>query len=154
MSGLEGIAALGLASNIFQVISFGYNTIQLLKHAYQNGSLEGSVYGHVSELRIIADDIQKVISKGAATKSLSKQDQNLLKISQRCYAVARDLQEEINFIGGHAKRGSLGATLKVAAKANWRKRRLDRMGTDLQRAEDVLQTGLLDQIWSVLLIRP
>lgn len=149
MSGLEGLAALGLASNIFQVVSFGCSTIKLIKHVYQNGPLDDAVYGNAAELRIIANGFREGPPRGVSTKSLSQQDKNLLRISEKCYAVARDLQEEINFIGGHSKRRSLSATVKVAAKANWRKRRLDRMEADLQRAESTLQTGLLDQIWFV-----
>lgn len=54
-----------------------------------------------------------------------------------------DLQEEIAFLVGQSGQGSLRATLKIAAKANWRKRRLDRMEKALSDAEQLMQTTLL-----------
>lgn len=54
-----------------------------------------------------------------------------------------DLQEEIAFLIGQNGQGSLRVTLKIAAKANWRKRRLDRMEKDLDDSEKLMQTILL-----------
>lgn len=54
-----------------------------------------------------------------------------------------DLQEEIAFLAGQNGQGSLRATVKMAAKANWRKRRLDRMEKALSDAEQLMQTTLL-----------
>lgn len=54
-----------------------------------------------------------------------------------------DLQEEVAFIVGQDGQGKLRATLKIAAKASWRKRRLDRMEKALSDAEQLMQTTLL-----------
>lgn len=54
-----------------------------------------------------------------------------------------DLQEEISFLVGQTGKGSLRATLKIVAKANWRKRRLERMEKALSDAEQLMQTTLL-----------
>ncbi|KAJ0116934.1 hypothetical protein J7T55_003348 [Diaporthe amygdali] len=61
---------------------------------------------------------------------------------------ARDLREEIQFLVGNAKQGSLASTLKVVARTNWRRRRLERLKESLQGAEKLMQTGLLTRIWS------
>lgn len=54
-----------------------------------------------------------------------------------------DLQDEIAFLLDQNGQGSLRATLKIAAKTNWRKRRLDRMEKALSDAEQLMQTTLL-----------
>lgn len=149
MSGLEPLVALNLACNIFQTVSFGREIIGIAKQVYQNGSLDDAVYSYASDLRGVTDGIRGVRPKGPSTDALSPQEKRLLKVSDACYGSARDLQEEVSFIAQHARQGSLLAAIKVAAKTNWRKRRLDRMESELCRAESVLQTSLLDQIWLV-----
>lgn len=145
MSGLEAMAALGLACNIFQVISFGHETISLVKRIYQNGTPGGALSGNASHLREIASRIESAQVPSAAASA--RQDQILLTVAQKCQTAARDLQEEVKFIVEGAAAGSLGATLKVAVKTNWRKRRLDRLEKDLRDAERLMQTGLLAQTW-------
>jgi hypothetical protein len=148
MSGLEALVALGLTCNIFQTITFGCEIITLAKHVYQSGTLDNAIHAYAGELRGVADGIRTACPHDSS-KALSLQDKQLLKLSRTCCTAARELQEEVEFIIGNAQRGSLLATIKVAAKANWRKRRLDRIEGELHRAESVLQAGLLGQIWLV-----
>ncbi|OHF03273.1 hypothetical protein CORC01_01326 [Colletotrichum orchidophilum] len=139
MSGLE---ALGLACNIFQVISFGRETASLVKRVYRDGSVDDALEANAKDLAQLASHVQTL----EVPKTPSKQEHQLLEIAKKCQAVARDLTEEIAFIVGHKKKGSLAATIKVAAKANWRKRRLDTMERKLNDAERLMQSGLLGRI--------
>lgn len=149
MSGLEALAALGLTCNIFQTISFGRKIIALAKHVYRNRSLDDAMYTYAGELRDVAANIQAAISKDPSTKALSSQDNQILEMSRKYSTAARELQDEVEFLGINAQRGSLLATTKVASTANWRKRRLDRIERELRQTERNLQTGLLGQIWYV-----
>ncbi|KAK1724250.1 uncharacterized protein BDZ83DRAFT_623479 [Colletotrichum acutatum] len=139
MSGLE---ALGLACNIFQVISFGRETASLVKRVYRDGTVDDALEANAKDLAQLAKHVQTL----EVPKSPTKQEHQLLEIAKKCQAVARDLTEEIAFIVGHKKKGSLAATIKVAAKANWRKRRLDTMERKLNDAERLMQSGLLARI--------
>ncbi|KAI7788130.1 hypothetical protein LA080_012194 [Diaporthe eres] len=121
MSGLEALAALGLACNIFQVISFGRETLGLVKSVYHDGTLDDSGQDH--------------------------RNTRLADVTKKCTGVARDLQEEIAFLVGQNGQGSLRASLKIAAKANWRKRRLDRMEKALSDAEQLMQSTLMAWIF-------
>lgn len=140
MSGLE---ALGLACNIFQIISFGRETASLVKRIYRDGTIDDVLEANAKDLAQLASHVQTL----EVPKKPTKQEHQLLEIAKKCQAVARDLTEEIAFIVGHKKKGSLASTIKVAAKANWRKRRLDTMERKLNDAERLMQCGLLARIW-------
>ncbi|KAK7419624.1 hypothetical protein QQX98_003215 [Neonectria punicea] len=136
MSGLE---ALGLACNIFQVISFGRETASLIKNVYRDGSVDDALEENAKDLADLSSHVQTLTTPNTR----NKQERQLLDIAKKCQSVARDLTEEIAFVVGHKKKGSLTATIKVAAKANWRKRRLDNIERKLNDAERLMQSGLL-----------
>ncbi|KEZ43322.1 hypothetical protein SAPIO_CDS4768 [Scedosporium apiospermum] len=145
MTGLETLAAV---SSIFQVISFGRETISLCKKIYRTGSgvdselAENAAFlGHLSSQIYQLEDTTKATSR-------TKDDQSLDDILKKCQTSSRDLQEEVGFITGHAKNGSLASTLKVAAKTTWRKRRLDRVERQLGDIQRLVEAGLLVRICS------
>lgn len=143
MSGMEPLVVLGLVCNVLQLIETGRDTLNLIKTVYQSGSVDETLTQRAVILASISDDIKPV---QPVTKS-RKHEQQLLDTVIVCSKAARDLQEEIHFLVGHWKQGSLKSTLKVALKVSWRRRRLDRLKNDLDRAETLMQTGLLARIW-------
>lgn len=153
MSGLEPLAALGLVCNVLQFVDVGRQTISFIKHVYSNGSIDDKLQENVALLVDISAQIEanKTPANKTSAKSL-RHEQQLLKTAERFNAAARDLREEVNYLLNNAKQGSLTSALKVAAKMNWRKRRLDRLKNDLDKAERLLQTGLLARIWYVPLL--
>ncbi|KAF7547599.1 hypothetical protein G7Z17_g7633 [Cylindrodendrum hubeiense] len=140
---MSGIEALGLACNIFQVISFGREVIDIAKRLYRDGSLDESLAEHSVFLDNISSHIQAVEILGNNAK---KHEKDLVQIAEKCKIASRDLREEIVFILGQSAKGSLARTLKVAAKTTWRKRRLDRLEKDLSNAEKLMHSGLLTRI--------
>lgn len=54
MSGLEGLAALGLACSIFQTVSFGRETLALVKDVYRNGTIDDSLMDKSTALQDVA----------------------------------------------------------------------------------------------------
>ncbi|KAI1323280.1 hypothetical protein F5Y16DRAFT_403584 [Xylariaceae sp. FL0255] len=144
MSGLEAVAALSLACNVLQLVEMGHQTIQLIKRVYQGGSLDDTLEQNVAILESISHEIKT--SKRPI--KCQKHEQQLLLTAEKCSAAAGDLREEISFLVGNAKQGSLVSTLKIVSKVNWRKRRLERLKETLDNAEKNMQTGLLAQIWS------
>ncbi|KAI6336429.1 hypothetical protein MCOR23_008686 [Pyricularia oryzae] len=142
MSGLEPIAALGLACNILQVVGIGRETVRLARKVYQDGELDPALGENAELLRKISDAIRTTATAAAA------RDKQLLNLADKCHGAARDLDEEVKFLhgvpGGKAK---LMVALKVAAKTTWRKRRLDNLDRKLKETEAHLQTGLLARIF-------
>lgn len=145
MSGLEALAALGLACNIFQVISFGHESISLLKKVYQDGTLDTPDSFHAEKLGEIAKDIQKV----DVPEPVSKEDQQLLDVANKCREVATALQKEIAFLDDRAQKGSqhLRNAIKAAVKKGLRKRRLEKLEHELDEYETLMQSSILAKVW-------
>ncbi|KAF2968298.1 hypothetical protein GQX73_g5272 [Xylaria multiplex] len=142
MSGLE---ALGIVCNIFQVISFAHETVSLCKKVYRTGT---GVDQELSENAVFLEKLSSQVG-GLDLDALavrSADEQQLLDTLKKCRDVSRDLQEEINFIAEHAKKGSLASTLKIAAKTNWRKRRLEKLERKLNDAQKLMETSLLVRV--------
>lgn len=145
MSGLEPLAALGLACNIFQLIEVGRDTIKLAKAIYQSST--PSIDKELEENAIVLDNISREVKSAQRPTRPSKLEQQLLVTAERCSSAARDLEEEVRFLLGNAKQNQLASTLKAVAKTTWRKRRLDRLKKSLEEAENLMKTTLLAQIW-------
>lgn len=143
MSGLEPLAALGLACNVLQLVEIGHETINLIKTVYRGVSPDVTLDQNAAILGSILDEI-KTCKRPA---KCPKHEQQLLVAAERCSTAARDLREEIQFLVGNAKQGSLASTLKVVTKTNWRRRRLERLRESLDSTEKLMQTGLLARIW-------
>lgn len=140
---MEPLVALGLVCNILQLVECGRDTILLIKTVYQSGSVDETLTQHAVILDSISEQIRPV---QPVTKS-KKHEQQLQDTVNVCFKAAQQLGEEIHFLVGTWKQGSLKSTLKIAAKITWRRRRLDRLKNDLDGAERLMQTGLLASIW-------
>lgn len=161
MSGLEPIAALGLACNILQVIEVGLNTIRVAKQVYKDGSLDPALTENASALENISSRIRGTTatisvtttssiastSTRASTNRAGSPDKQLLELADKCQGAARDLREEVNFLNGHPTKAKLIATLKITAKTTWRRRRLKRLEGKLKDTQSVLQTSLLARVY-------
>lgn len=145
MSGLEPLAALGLACNILQLVEVGCKTIKLAKDIYQSSSpaVNQALQDHAALLNTISGEV-KAAQRPA---NPSRIDRQLLTTADKCFTAARDLQEEVHFLLSNAKQNQLAATLKVVAKTTWRRRRLNRLKESLEGAEKMMRETLLAQIW-------
>lgn len=142
MSGLEPLAALGLVCNILQLVELGQKTINCIKTVYQEGKLDQDLEENAVVLEKLTNEIKKDSRPGN-----KKYEAILLQSAASCSTAARDLQEELRFLFGNAKRGSFASAVKVTATVKWRQRRLERLGRNLDTEEKRLQTGLLAQVW-------
>ncbi|KAJ0115588.1 hypothetical protein J7T55_010411 [Diaporthe amygdali] len=143
MSGLEPLAALGLACNILQIVELGQKTIACIKDVYQGRTPDEELKNNAVGLESLANEIKK--HSGPGKKKL---EEILVQSAASCSKAARELREEMHFLFDNAKRGSLASALKVTAKVAWRKRRLDRLQGNLDTEEKRMQNRLLAQIWS------
>lgn len=142
MSGLEPIAALSVACNILQIVGVGLETVRVARKVYQDGELDPALVENAKILDNLSKSVRS-IKPGASTTRLKTQEKQLLDLADRCERAARDLQEEVNFLNGPPTKAKLVATLKIATKTTWRKRRLDKLDQKLNDAEQRLKTGLL-----------
>lgn len=142
MSGLEPVAALGLVCNILQLVDLGRKTVDCIKTVYQEGELDKSLEQNAVVLEKLTKEVKKDSRPGNR-----KYEAVLLQSAASCSTAARDLQEELRFLFGNAKRGNFASAVKIAATVKWRQRRLERLGRNLDTEEKRLQTGLLAQVW-------
>ena len=142
MTGLEPIVALGLVCNILQLVELGRETIDCIKTVYQEGKLDEKLEQHAVALENLTNQVNKESRPGN-----KRHEAILLRSAASCFTVARDLQEELRFLFGDAKRGSLVSAVKVTAIVKWRQRRLERLRRSLDMEERRLQSSLLAQVW-------
>lgn len=142
MSGLEPLAALGLACNILQLVELGQKTITCIKSVYQGQSPDEDLKENAAALERLTDEVRKNSRPGR-----KKSEEVLLQSATKCATAARDLQEEVRFLLGNARRGNLVSAIKVTSTVAWRKRRLDRLKRNLDMEENRMQTSLLAQLW-------
>ncbi|KAG6358726.1 hypothetical protein INS49_012245 [Diaporthe citri] len=94
MSGLEGIAALGLACSIFQVISFGRETLGQVKGVYRDGTLDKSLMHKINAIQDVVSNIIDVNIPQPASINIESLGHELLQFIIRYeqgYRAASDL---------------------------------------------------------------
>lgn len=143
MSGLEPLAALGLACNIFQLIEVGSQTYKLIKDVYEGGSIDDSLSQKAAILGNISEGIQPGV------RPVKKHEQQLVETAESCARAARQLREEIIYLVGNAKKGRLSSAVKAVLMTLWRKPRLERLKNELDEAEKLMNTVILAQIMLV-----
>ncbi|KAI8626180.1 hypothetical protein F5Y19DRAFT_229340 [Xylariaceae sp. FL1651] len=137
MSGLE---TLGIVSNVFQIISFARETIALCMAVYRGRSPDDSLGENAASLATLSAQLQQYY-QGKRPQAAAERQLSLL--ATRCGIAARSLVEEVGFLTGHKAKGSLAATLRLAVKTNWRKKRLETVEKSLHAYQKTLETHLL-----------
>lgn len=139
---MSGIEVLGLACNVMQIISFAHETISFCKAVYEGSSPNSQLQYAAQSLATLTEDVHRQ----KASKPRTASQRELDDVVKKCNKAAQNLGEEIQFIFGHHAKGSLAATLRIAAKANWRKKRLNNLEEIMQDCQRQLDTHLLARI--------
>ena len=145
MSGLEALAALGIACNIMQVVSFSLETLSLCKAMYKTGSPAPSLVQNASHLEDLGKGLRA--SLDSAPKPLTKDQQKLHEIARGCSEAVAELKTEVARITGDPCRRGVLASVTTGFKARIRKSRIDRLEKTVQGFKGSFDTGLLLQIW-------
>lgn len=156
MSGLEPLAALGLACNILQLVELGRQTIGLIKDVHDEGQPNDikATGEKAAVLKRIADQVKD--ESPPKDKNLDPCEHTLLRLADQCSTAANDLGKEVRAILGdvvqvrNPGKGSLRKfwdTAKVTSKFLLHKGNLKRLQGSLDEAERLLKSGLLADIW-------
>lgn len=143
MSGLE---ALSLACNIVTLISFARETASLCKTVYAGETPDAHLSACAASLKATSSAVLGDI-RSLPQQKWSPAQRRLETIADKCNEASRALQEEVEFITAHQKKGSLTATLRTVTRTKWRKDRLVRLQKSLDECQKVLDTSFLAQIW-------
>ncbi|KAL0933333.1 uncharacterized protein CTRU02_212296 [Colletotrichum truncatum] len=145
MSGLEGIAGLGLACNIMQLISFSHETVVICRRIHENGTPEPDLAEQAKSLKDLSDDLERSLKGKASASSGAPADKRVLDLARKCIRHAKDLNEEIVYLTP-SHPGKVAA-LVATPKAIWRKRRLERLKTNLADAQKLIETSILVRLF-------
>ncbi|KAK3321261.1 hypothetical protein B0T19DRAFT_445026 [Cercophora scortea] len=150
MSGLEPLVAFSLACGVFQVLSFTGDIYKVYKSLVQTGkpgtttSLDASSFENMLK---VFEDIEK--QAGQASRPLTEQDNELLKIATECKNTAVDLKAKIDKLLGPAsitgsRLKSAVQAIKIVIKRDQRKQ-LKVVEETLRQHQNILETRLLFQ---------
>jgi len=154
MSGLEPLAALGLACNIFQVVSFARDVYQCSKTIYEGHVPESARTLLVRKSESLAkafDDARRTAEQATATTALSPNDNELLKIAKDCRAAITALADEVNKLekASSKSKGKLLGSVLMGAKSVVRMKgsKVKELKCQLEVHQSTLETRLLVNIW-------
>lgn len=93
---MEGLAALSLIANTFQVIDFSYQILKTAWEAYKTGTLSSNVSQEqvALDLRTANDFLQAKLTTNAR-QTVSKDDQATLDLASKATAVADELLQHL-----------------------------------------------------------
>lgn len=132
MSGLE---ALGLACNIFQVISFARDTVQVCQDIYDGQKHPDSHLQDVSKaMREAADKVEK-----SSQSPSTPEEQSLADIAKKCIPDVKRLDEYVAKINTRSNKGRFIGPLKARVSSHWGKRTIGDLERNLKGYRDAMQ---------------
>jgi hypothetical protein len=133
---MEGLAAIGLASNIVQFISFSYTLVSKARHIHQSTS---GLSDEGVDICTVAKDIRGFSSRILARKETSDP---FSLIARECDSVARELLDAISEIQhrhgatGLADKPTKWQSFRKALKCVWKKEQIESLKVRLQALRD------------------
>ena len=146
MSGMEPLAALGLACNVMQLISFSGEVISVVKAVKSGRSIDPSAEAIAAQLATASDAVSQ--SLRAVPKALDADETEILDIAKECLAAAVNLTTRLEKIrGGDTSSGSYRAGVASAVKKMWNKREIEELESMLCAHRKNLEMRLLQRNW-------
>ncbi|KAK4444594.1 hypothetical protein QBC34DRAFT_498199 [Podospora aff. communis PSN243] len=151
MSGLEALAALGLACNVFQVVSFTGEVCKTAKTIFETGvepDPAAPLSATLESLTKAFDDIEKTAS--SARQAMTAQDKELVRIAKECTKAALDLKAEVDKREKTtvSAKGNLVKSAFAGIRGAMRARKLEGLEKMVDAHRGALETRLLAQICS------
>ncbi len=144
---MSGIETLSLVSNVFQVITFACETVAFCNAVYHGRAPDENLDEYARNLASLSVNVQQQCQQ---IQPNSRSERDLSDIAGKCTVASRALQDEVHFLASHHATGRLLAAVQVAAKTQWRKRRLARLEKSLEDYKKLFETHLLVRLWSVM----
>lgn len=148
MSGMEPLAALGLACNIMQLLSFGGEAISLCRKVYKTGEIDPSLKDYSGQTAKICENLNDTL-----TQRQLNLEPDALALQQRatmCKAAADRLNRELELltptIGASGWRRGFTAPIKAIRH----KHHLSELEKDLDNLKSGLDTQLLVKIFDLV----
>lgn len=141
MSGLEPLAALGLACSIMQTITFTGETISLCRKIYNNGQPDPSLNDYSLELSKISWTLRDNLNRGSGV--LSSDDLALRDTAEKCLEVTNKLAQEMQNLSPQNGQKGVRNSIQLGFKTLLRKPRLQQLEASLRNIQSAMNTQLL-----------
>ncbi|CVL12386.1 hypothetical protein FPRO06_04791 [Fusarium proliferatum] len=148
MSGLEPLATLGLVCNIVQLVEVGLKTATLCKNAYRTGEPDPELSVYAENLAVTASSLSQSLEN--SQQPLNLDDSRLLALARNCRDAEAEWRKKTpaRFLSQQQprKRDRFGAVFRGVIN----KPEIDRLESQLLKARESLETGLLVGIFQRL----
>jgi hypothetical protein len=144
MSGLEPLAALGLACNVMQVIHFASETASLTKAMFSTGTPNPSLAYTTASLEKAYDDLER--SLRTASTPGNQDEQELLEVARSTAAVVSDMTAEMDRVSNGAAKEKYLISAFGAMKSRLRRANIEKLESSLAAHQKVLETQILIRI--------
>lgn len=139
MSGLEGIAALGLACNILQLIGTVANSITVAKNILKSGTIDPALERRNDELTKLFQDV-----KGSLGEMPEREDDKELRdVAGHILKTAAELKTELAKISGSSLQGRARKVIGGTIKAILRQKKLERLEEKVLACQRAFESRLL-----------
>ncbi|KLO84880.1 Uncharacterized protein LW93_7131 [Fusarium fujikuroi] len=148
MSGLEPLATLSLVCNIVQLVEVGLKTATLCKNAYRTGEPDPELSVYAENLAVTASSLSQSLEN--SQQPLNLDDSRLLALARNCRDAEAEWRKKTpaRFLSQQQprKRDRFGAVFRGVIN----KPEIDRLESQLLKARESLETGLLVGIFQRL----
>lgn len=145
---MDPVSAFSLAANVIGVVDFGLNVANHVLEIYRSsqGALKENlqVQEITTDLALLTVDLQQSISSND-NPTLSRNAQELLKISRECHTTSRKLLETLAKLKGDKKHREWNAVRK-SMHAVWAKGKIEDAAKHLMNYRQALDTRILVDI--------
>ena len=143
---MEAIAAVSLACNVMQLISFSHEVIEVARQLYSDGCVDKDLSNVVEQLSGLTASVEKAL----LPKATSSSQQRLGDVARKCRDASIKLQDEIKHLSLPPSPGanrSVVQSIRMSVKAISHKSRIMELEKSMLKWQKVMDSGLLLQIW-------
>lgn len=139
MSGLEGIAALGLACNVLQLIGSVATSVTVAKNILDTGTIDPALAERNEELSKLYQDVEVSLGKVGQ----SGNDQELRDVAGKILQTTAELKTELAAVSGSSSRGKMRRVFGGTIKAMLKRSKLEKLEEQAMRYQKTFETRLL-----------
>ncbi|KAK3681265.1 hypothetical protein B0T22DRAFT_303000 [Podospora appendiculata] len=143
MSGMEALAAFGLACNVMQTIGFALETVKVCKEVFRTGSLDRSKAERVAESLKASESFNKwMLSASPMTES----QREVLDLAEKAQNATLELKKEVDKLTSPSAKGKVITTIKHTFRAGLKEKDIIKLEKKTEEWRRILESRLLVQI--------
>ena len=149
---MDPVTGIGLAASVIQLLNFSIQAVITCRELYEQGSVKEHrdldyTTCHLASLtRSLQQSLQ---SSGTRSRTLSREEKDLLDLGRKCEDCANELQRELSKLKIRKHASTLEAA-RLAVRAILKRSTINKIQKDLEKCQSTLEISLLSRLRSVL----